>query len=1127
MSLAKPHHEIKAEYEVVVVGSGYGGAIAASRFARAGKSVCVMERGKEFEAGDFPDTELEAAGELQIDLADKTVGDMTGLYQLHSDDEINVLHGCGLGGTSLINANVSLKPEPSVFASKGWPEEIGSDLATSLEDGYRRATEMLRPTTSFPDYTKLKFLQKSAQELGKPFIRTPINVNFEDFAGGNHVGVPQAPCVECGDCVSGCNHTAKNTTAMNYLPDARNHGAHIFCEVLIRRVEKNGDRWRVFYKTSGADRKKFDAPDQVVVADVVVLGAGCLGTTEILLRSMEAGLVCSDKVGHGFSGNGDAVGFNYNADERVHGIGFGHRDPEDEEPVGPCITGALDARAEDGVLVEEGVVPGAIAHVLPLGLAQAAGLMGEDTDEGFVDKLKEMGRETASIVRGPYHGAIQNTQIYLAMAHDDADGRLRLQKDRLRIAWPGVGKKPVFEKINAVLRKLTSATGGTFVKNPIWSKAFKNALITVHPLGGCIMGTDASTGVVNHKGQVFSGTEGTDVYKGLCITDGSVIPTSLGVNPLLTISALAERSCALIAAERGWTINYDLPSTPPAEEPIAENAGVVFTETMGGFLSTNEMNDYQKGFDRGKEEDSPCRFVLTIRTEDVNAMIEDPDHLAHMIGTVEAPALCPTPLTATEGTFKLFRKSDDQIETKEMIYRMKLAGEGGRRYFFVGFKTIRSKNGLDLWADTTTLYITIHKGDDDGGAVVAKGTLHINPRDFAKQMTTMKAVHPPNRFAGTAAIARFGAFFAGELWGTYGGIFVPSRVFADVPVRKRRPLRAPAPEVHQCQTDDGVVIRLTRYNGGNKGPVVLAPGFSNSASVFMLDTTETSFGEYLVAHGYDVWLFDRRSSPSLPGAATKYSFDDIAKYDWPTAIDTVLGLTGSDSAQVVAHCMGSMTFLMARMLGMTGIRSAVCSQVTTHFYTSWDNELKAASRSADLFETLGINTVTTDVGPNWGDAILDGLLRLYPRAPEERCDNPVCRRIFGIFGPVYHHANLNRATHRAVGEVFGIASTHILRHMTRIFRKGYVVDFKGNDIYMPNLNKLDFPIHFIAGLKNQIAKPRSSKRLLDLLHEQFGRELHTRRTFEKYAHMDCFIGTHAAEDIFPNVLKHLDLHSGG
>lgn len=165
--ISMPVDLIRERYDVIVVGSGYGGAIAASRMARAGRSVCLLERGKEFQPGEFPNTQVEAAGQFQVDLPDGHIGSRTGLYDLRAHPDINVFVGCGLGGTSLVNANVAVEADPRVFADSAWPDEIRADMATRLAEGYQRAREMLKPSP-LPDdvmLPKLDSLQASSREL--------------------------------------------------------------------------------------------------------------------------------------------------------------------------------------------------------------------------------------------------------------------------------------------------------------------------------------------------------------------------------------------------------------------------------------------------------------------------------------------------------------------------------------------------------------------------------------------------------------------------------------------------------------------------------------------------------------------------------------------------------------------------------------------------------------------------------------------------------------------------------------------------------------------------------------------------------------------------------------------------
>jgi cholesterol oxidase len=284
--LSSPIENIQDHYTVVVTGSGYGGGIAASRMARAGQSVCILERGKEFQPGEYPDTEAGVLREMQLRTPEGTVGSKNGLYDFVVGDGINVFLGCGLGGTSLVNANVALEAEPRVFEDARWPAQVRQDLTTLVQEGYDRAREMLKPAPypeSFPPLPKMAALEESAQYLERKFYRTPINVTFETKV--NHVGVPQNACVMCGDCVTGCNYGAKNTTLMNYLPDARNFGAEIFTQVSVRYIERRDGKWFVHYQALGEGREAFSPPDMFVTADIVMLGAGVLGSTEILLRS--------------------------------------------------------------------------------------------------------------------------------------------------------------------------------------------------------------------------------------------------------------------------------------------------------------------------------------------------------------------------------------------------------------------------------------------------------------------------------------------------------------------------------------------------------------------------------------------------------------------------------------------------------------------------------------------------------------------------------------------------------------------------------------------------------------------------------------------------------------------------
>lgn len=1133
--LASSIQNIKDHYTVVVIGSGYGGGIAASRLARAGQTVCVLERGKEFQSGEFPETGVEFVSESQVHLTDGSIhGASTGLYDFRMNPDLNALVGCGLGGTSLINAGVALRPEPRVFEDLRWPQALRESVSTTLEEGFSHAEAMLQTTTypeDFPVLPKMKAHEKSAEAFGsEKFQRLPINVTFRD--GVNPAGVEQSACNLCGDCMSGCNHRAKNTVMMNYLPDAKNHGAEIYTRVAVSSLERNGDRWVVHYQLLGEGREGFAAPQAFVSADIVILGAGTFGSTEILLRSKAAGLPLSDALGKHFSGNGDMIGFSYNGDVNVNMVGFGQHPAKEREPVGPVITSMIDLRhqpdLEDGIVIQEGGATGALAGFLPLTMATASRLAGCPVDIELEELIRKNTRELDSLVNGPYHGALRNTQIYIVMTHDSGHGTLYLDEhDEIRISWPGAGAERHVRRVNSKLWEASQQLRGTFIENPIWNRMTSHTLMTAHPLGGCVMADDAEQGVVNHKGQVFCGTYGTDVYKGLYVNDGAIIPRSLGVNPHITIAAVAERNSALLIEDYGWEIDYGFKSFTDREITPLEPAtlGIKFTEAMEGFFSLNVVDDYQTGAAQGNEEDSSLRFVVTVETDDLETMMTAPEHQARLFGTVTAPALAPESLTVTEGEFNLFVIDPDLPETRLMRYRMKLTTRAGKVYGIDGRKLIRKDTLTNLWHDVTTLYITIHAGACAEGPVIGKGILKILPKDLQHQLRTMKVTHATTLSERLRALTRFGKFFAGDLFDVYGGVFARQTYFDPTAhPRKKRPLRVEPPEVHYFKTTDDEQLRLTRYQGGSKGPVMLVHGLGVSSLAFSTDLIDTNLTEYLFAHGYDVWLLDFRSSIELPYAKTQYTADDVAQYDWPAAVQKVREVSGAADIQVVAHCYGAITFSMAMLSGLEGVRSAVCSQVGSHLSIIPVSRIKSGLHLDGFLAGIGVKSLSlyTDKHDDWLNRMFNRALELYPMAKEEHCSNPVCHRITFLYAPIYEHDQLNALTHDNIHELFGVASISNFEHLGVMTRARKIVNAKGEDVYLPHVKRLAIPITFIHGAENELWLPDSTDQTYKWLCEANGKDLYKRYLIPHYGHIDCIFGKNAAQDVYPIILNHLD-----
>lgn len=350
------------------------------------------------------------------------------------------------------------------------------------------------------------------------------------------------------------------------------------------------------------------------------------------------------------------------------------------------------------------------------------------------------------------------------------------------------------------------------------------------------------------------------------------------------------------------------------------------------------------------------------------------------------------------------------------------------------------------------------------------------------------------------------------------------RQAAGAPPRRKRPLRVSAPEVHGVRTADGIDLRLSRYRGGSKGPVVLTHGLGVSSRIFSIDTIETNLLEFLFAHGYDVWLLDFRASIELPASRTQFSADDVALQDYPAALAEVRRLTASESVQVVAHCYGSTTFVMAMLAGLEGVRSAVCSQVGAHLVAPTVTRLKSGLHVPQLLDALGVHSLTAEAesGESWWERLYDRALQLYPLQAEEHCTSAVCHRITFMYALLYEHDQLNAATHAALDEMFGVANTRSFEHMTLMVRKGKVVRLDGEDAYLPHLDRMAIPITFLHGAENACFLPRSTELTYEALRQRNPGTPYRRHLVPGYGHIDCIFGKDAARDVYPLILRHLE-----
>jgi cholesterol oxidase len=495
-----------------------------------------LERGREWIPGTFPDTFQDAARQTRQKIFGPGKGDIDnplGLFHLKFNREINTLSGSGLGGTSLINASVALKPDADVFAQSCWPAAL-RDRAT-LDPYFERAARVLSLSRTPRDQTcKVKSRRDAADRLSpRPgfFDRSALAVTYDqqylDAESKNLHGMIQRPCALCGDCITGCNVGAKNILTMNYLPLAKYRGTEMYTQVEVRSITR-GDGVYLIDAVIRDDAGGHLIETPVTIASqIVILAAGSPASAEILLQSRGRGLEFSPGLGQSWSFNGDTIGFVVKPRIRAPIGGVGAYPDALQEPIGPTVQTSLIYNRRDELrhrlLVQEAAIPRAVSKIFSLIL--------QDRD-------------------------LDQTMVMLGMGHDGAAGKLIWKDDRWQIDWPGLRDSRYRKTIFNDFDELAAAHGGWYKR----LRAFGDTLVSVHPLGACGMGDDPASAAVNERGQVFVGRGGCaaqtgsgDVYPGLYVADGSIVPTSLGVNPLMTICALSERIAEQIAADPQWS----------------------------------------------------------------------------------------------------------------------------------------------------------------------------------------------------------------------------------------------------------------------------------------------------------------------------------------------------------------------------------------------------------------------------------------------------------------------------------------------------------------------------------------------------------------------------------------------
>lgn len=546
----KLHPDDNEMFDAVVVGSGFGGSVAAHRLAKAGLRVCLLERGRRYPPGTF----ARSAAEASRTVWDPSEG-LHGLFDLWSFRRTDAIVSSGLGGGSLIYANVLLRMPPEWFfsqvpgeAPRPWPVTLAD-----LEPHYQAVEEVLTPSVYPESYraatlksgrfahaaTTAQFKVEDAK-LAISFGQDPAHAEIIGRPEENLHGVPRLACRRTGQCDVGCNNGAKNSLDLTYLSSIKDE-AEIYSDCEVRTFKRVDGSWHVGYVHHEPPEEQRVRTVRPVVRSIrsraLVLAAGTFGTNYLLMRNRPSLPALSDRLGEGFSGNGDFLGFLTRGSEAV------------APATGPVITSTVRLRdwAEDhpgqrpadgalGHYVQDGGYPGLLEWLTeltpPTGIVRrSASLALERIRKAITgEKPTRVTKKVAMLLNEGSQSA--NIMPLLAMGRDAPDSTMRL-KDGFLDLDQGSGSAEYVRQVRASLQKLSDALGATYHD---YMSRFASRFITVHPLGGTAMSTSRETGVVDPYGRVFGYEK-----EHLLVVDGSVMPGPVGPNPSLTIAALADR----------------------------------------------------------------------------------------------------------------------------------------------------------------------------------------------------------------------------------------------------------------------------------------------------------------------------------------------------------------------------------------------------------------------------------------------------------------------------------------------------------------------------------------------------------------------------------------------------------
>lgn len=880
---------------------------------------------------------------------------------------------------------------------------------------------------------------------------------------------------------------------------------------------------------------------------------------------------------------------------------MGRAFPSPYNPVGPTINGVIDCREQenplDGFVIEEGAVPEALAYLLQTMLDLMPGSKAPKND-GIVERTQAAMARYGSRFLGPYfkQGAIEKTQVYLIMSHDSNQAVLTLQDDKPMLEFVGVGRSAHVTYLNDLLAKATEAVGGILVQSPFYA-LMGHQEVTVHPVGGAHMARDntGATGVTNHAGEVFTGN-GAETYDGLIVTDGALIPVALGANPFATIAALAQRSVELYAKKHKLYISqrknrildlFGEPEHQPnhwdvekhcdedeTEEEVSikgvsdvinrsdavRASGFGFTEVMSGFIhyDTQMVEDkrdtYELAYRVAKSFCESARFFLSVQSFNTRQMISASRHRGLLTGTFVCPTIHGSPFMVQRGEFNLFIHDHKAPGTKNLTYDFDMKGVNGKKLHFHGYKVVDSSVALSpwsLWKSTSTLYVTVSEhvagmcddlDDEDAwrsGRVLAKGIMHIEPRDFLSEVMTMTPTGS-SLLKKAMSAASFLTFFTRKSLSLFLAPLTPLQY----PSQSYSGYinNTPPDESVAIYASDGVCTRMhiwepTAYPNNDPSQIkdlFMIPGASVDHQIYALPTIPFNAVNYFTRAGYRVHISVHRIGQLMVAENMWTTYD--ARLDLRACLEYIRSRQGPAPIYTIAHCMGSVAFstgLLDGTIPSSWILGITCSQVFMNPVWQTLNMMKVMAGPVPLDKVYRLLAGTwfscsTSTDDTLVQRFINQLLRFYPDERRELCNNAACHRTSFVFGRCWNHRNLNEATHRQIDRFFGGVNTRLLNLLMRQGFEGHVT--ANAPLYTPlttpaNIARLKgIPFLLFCGRDNAVLSGESTERTYEILCDTFGQGgvEYRRRVVAGYGHLDCWMGRNAWKDVYPFVREEVD-----